>query len=462
MVRFGSGEDVNGMKRISIVGGGPGGLMTAYLLQKLANSPISITLFESTGRLGGKVCTLRFQARPARYEAGAAELYDYSLIGDDPLKELVEELGLSNSFIGGSSVVLDQKIISNIDDVRAHLGVAACEALLSFDRATKDSVSPFEYYMCGQEEPLAAPRPGPRFDALLGTIRQAAARRYVETLIHSDLATEPERTSVEYGAHNYVMNDPRYMRLYCVEGGNERLTQELARRISATVRLNHVVTGIGRGDDGKLRVTHRHQGVVREDSFDLVVLALPNNYLPHIDFRGGRLAAAMRAHHAQYDHPAHYLRISALFERPSWRARLDESFFMLDRFGGCCVYDESARDPETPFGVLGWLVGGQPALEMSDLDDAALIEAALKSLPGVLAEGGLRFLEGRVHRWPAAVNAIPGGLVPRAQSRRHQPEPAEHPDLFVVGDYLYDSTLNGVLDSAEYVAGWLASQMINV
>jgi hypothetical protein len=27
-----------------------------------------------------------------------------------------------------------------------------------------------------------------------------------------------------------------------------------------------------------------------------------------------------------------------------------------------------------------------------------------------------------------------------------------------VGDYLYDSTLNGVLDSAEHVAGWLAAE----
>ncbi len=33
----------------------------------------------------------------------------------------------------------------------------------------------------------------------------------------------------------------------------------------------------------------------------------------------------------------------------------------------------------------------------------------------------------------------------------------EHPNLFLVGDYLYDSTLNGVLDSAEYVSDWIAA-----
>ena len=68
-------------------------------------------------------------------------------------------------------------------------------------------------------------------------------------------------------------------------------------------------------------------------------------------------------------------------------------------------------------------------------------------------------LEGRVHRWIGAVNAIPGGLQARTLDRRHQPEPEDHPNLFVVGDYLFDSTLNGVLDSAQYVASWLAARL---
>jgi hypothetical protein len=44
-----------------------------------------------------------------------------------------------------------------------------------------------------------------------------------------------------------------------------------------------------------------------------------------------------------------------------------------------------------------------------------------------------------------------------ALDRRHQPEPVAHPHLFFVGDYMFDSTLNGVLDSAHHVAGWLGS-----
>jgi protoporphyrinogen oxidase len=64
--------------KIGIVGGGPGGLMTAYMLQKFANCPLEVTLFEASPRLGGKILTPQFESVPIRYEAGAAEFYDYS------------------------------------------------------------------------------------------------------------------------------------------------------------------------------------------------------------------------------------------------------------------------------------------------------------------------------------------------------------------------------------------------
>ena len=62
--------------RIAIVGGGPGGLFTAWRLREQARSPCAITIFEATPRLGGKVQTRRFAHSGVPYEAGAAELYD--------------------------------------------------------------------------------------------------------------------------------------------------------------------------------------------------------------------------------------------------------------------------------------------------------------------------------------------------------------------------------------------------
>jgi hypothetical protein len=41
---------------------------------------------------------------------------------------------------------------------------------------------------------------------------------------------------------------------------------------------------------------------------------------------------------------------------------------------------------------------------------------------------------------------------------RHIPEPAR-PNLFAVGDYLFDSTINGVLDSADFAAECLTEKI---
>src|SRR5436309_2413550 len=115
--------------RIAIIGGGPGGLMTAYLLEKRSRIPLDITIFEAGGRLGGKVVTGRFESAPVTYEAGAAELYDYSRLGPDPLRDLIAELGLTTRPMTGGTVVLGDRFLKTEADVRRELGDAAWEAL---------------------------------------------------------------------------------------------------------------------------------------------------------------------------------------------------------------------------------------------------------------------------------------------------------------------------------------------
>src|SRR5438876_19710 len=81
------------MTRVAIVGGGPGGLMTASLLEQKVFHQCRLTLFEASARTGGKIVSSCLGGVP--YEAGVAELYDYSVIGPDPLRQLVKRLGLA-------------------------------------------------------------------------------------------------------------------------------------------------------------------------------------------------------------------------------------------------------------------------------------------------------------------------------------------------------------------------------
>ena len=218
---------------------------------------------------------------------------------------------------------------------------------------------------------------------------------------------------------------------------------------------------VGLVADGRIAIDVAAASGREQHLFDAVVLALPIEPLRQLQFGGERLQAAMQQHIAHHDHPAHYLRVSILFDKAFWRGHLDDAYCMLEGFDGCCLYDESARDPAEEHGVLGWLIGGEAAVAWSDRDDEAIIQAALDALPAWLREPAQRHrLEARVHRWIGAVSGLPGGWQPLPLDRRHQPEPTDHSTLFTVGDYLFDSTLNGVHDSAQYVADWLASLML--
>jgi monoamine oxidase len=434
-------------------------LFTAHELQRLADRPIAMTVLEASSRLGGKLSTPMFERSGTRYEAGAAEFYDYEQLGHDPLKDLVRELGLPIRPMGGPSVLVDGALVANLDDLRDRLGAQAADSLLAFDATARDCMTPREFYASGDPGGADASAARGPFDRSIAGIADERARRFVEQMIHSDLATEPHRTSEEYGLQNYLMNDPAYMRLYGIEGGNERLVESLASRIDAEIRLGCRVDSVERTPDGPMIVRWTADGARSAGAFDAVVVALPHDRLGSVAFLGDRLAPAVAAHRAHHDHPAHYLRVTMLFDRPFWRSACSDSFWMLDRFGGCCLYDESSRDPAAEHGVLGWLLAGEAARALAESEDATIVAEALAALPPEFARSAAPLREARVHRWTGAVSALPGGRSALPLDRRHCPEPDGHPDLYFVGDYLYDSTLNGVLDSAEYVAAWIAARI---
>ncbi len=445
--------------RVAIVGGGPGGLFTAHMLERHASRPFEATVFEASDRLGGKLVTASFQSLDAPYEAGAAELYDNSPVDEDPLRELVAELGLPTVSMNGGAVWLDGERVSTLEDLRRRGGPSALRAFEAFDRAAHGWMGTRQFYDSDLPESFTDERTPALFAQWLERIGDPFTRRYVERLIHSDLAAEPHQTNLRYGLQNYLMNDPAYMRLYAIEGGNERIVHELVRRQRASVQLGCALESVRTSAQGRVRLTLRSPHGPLEREFEHVVLALSHDHLAQVRFEGEPLRSELQRHIAHYDHPAHYLRISLLFSHAPWRGAFEESFGISERFGGACLYDESARRPQAPYGVLGWLLGGDSAREHAARSDAELIELALDALPSEFAGARGAFLEGRVHRWIGAVNALPGGRVPEPLERRHLPCGRSGPSLHIVGDYLYDSTLNGVLESAHYVAQALGARL---
>src|SRR5262252_9225295 len=458
--------------QIGIVGGGLGGLLTAYHLQEKCEDVCDITILEASERLGGKILTNRFNAVPVLYEAGVAELYDYSMLGPDPLRELVAKLGLDTVPMDGQTVVLDNHILRHRDDIRHFCGAKTLKAIDSFRALCAQMLTPEQYYEGASRSDNEHTWARPSCQRFLEQhVRDATARKYLRVSAHSDIATEPHLTNGLNGLKNFLMDVDGYIKLYSIVGGIERLPHDLIAHLQnppepgiPAIRFvgNSPVMKVGKNADGRYRLFARRQGYYEPYDFDIVVLALPHNWLTTLEWEGDTLSHAMVKHIAHYDRPAHYLRISLLFQYPFWRQYITDAWFMSDAFNGCCVYDESARYDAGGYGVIGWLLAGSDALAFSNLDDQTLIQRVLDALPEQLQAGRDVLIEGRVHRWMGAVNGLPGGSPVQNLKAAHVPEPDEHSGMFVVGDYLFDSTLNGVLDSADIVSDLVLSRLLKV
>ena len=446
------------MTRIGIVGGGPGGLFAAQMLEEFCAGLCEVTLFEAGPRIGGKVLTEQFTTAPVMYEAGVAELYDYSHFGPDPLKQLTKKLGLETVKMNGPAVVLGDAILVNNRDIRSHFGAKTLKALQNFHQHCKEMCTPDDYYEGHWQDDNQNPWANKTFREILDEIPDETARKYVEVASRSDVATEPHMTSALNGLKNVLMDDPRYLRLYSIVGGIGRLVEEVGKRIKAPIVLNSPVVKVGKHGEG-YRLTTRKDGKYANHDFDMVIMALPNYWLQRVEWTGGDLRGAMQKHLAHYDNPAHYLRISMLFKDPFWRSQIPGAYFMTDAFGGCCVYDEGMRHPCEPYGVLNFLLAATEALALSNLDDRRLIDMALDALPASLQNGRDLFLEGRVHRWVGTINGQPGGQPTHEIRQRHVVDPHGHPNLYLTGDYLFDSTINGVFDSADFVTDMIMTEL---
>jgi hypothetical protein len=449
------------MTRVAIVGGGPGGLMTACLIDRKFAGGCSTTVFDADAAPGGKLRTRTFATAPVPYEAGTAEIYDYSCLGNDPLQGLIADLGLSTREMTGQTVIFDDTVLQNDGDIARHLGRSALDAIRAFRRRAADLVPLHEWHPSDWRTDVTHPWTERTCADLLETIDHPVARRYLAVTAHSDLATEPHLTTGLNGLRNLVMAVPGYVRYRSIDGGMSRLAERLIANANCDFVLNSRVTRIERTVEGTWRITSMRGGLTETDDFDVVVLALPASQLCNIEWRGEHLRRAMSAHIARFDRPGHYLRVSLLFRSPFWKDTLAGSWFMVDDFGGACVYNESSRFDTLGHGVLGFLIAGNNALAHMNQDETTLARRVIESLPPALRpRAAAQFMEVRTHRWCGGVSGQPGGLPICDPRLTHSPDAGHLPGLLMVGDYLFDSTLNGVYRSADLTTELLEAHVM--
>lgn len=451
------------MLDLAIVGGGPGGLMSAWYLKRKLGDLCRITIYEASDRLGGKIVTRKFDSAPAMYEAGVAEIYDYSMTGPDPLRELIQHFGLQTIPMDAEQVQFGGELLNDVAGMRRKYGAKTAAAIESFRQRCAEAMTPIEYYegvgAHDNENPWAYKTAEQVLDE---EVEDETAKRFFKVMARSDIATESHNTNGLNALKNYLMDVDGYIGLYSIQNGNEQLIECLQSEVNADIQLNHRVLAVGKASTGRYQLKMMNGKGPETRDFDLVLVCLPHSWLATLGWEGEQLRKSMVKHVSYFDRPAHYLRVSILFESPFWGDKISGAWFMSEAFGGCCVYNEGARHDVGKHGVLNWLIPGSDALAFANLSDQELIDAALKSLPASLGDARAHFVEGKIHRWLSSVNAIPGGLPVRDVMTNHRPEPNEHPGIVVVGDYLFDSTLNGLLDSSDAATDIILTEMMRL
>jgi protoporphyrinogen oxidase/SAM-dependent methyltransferase len=451
------------MLDLAIVGGGPGGLMSAWYLKRKLGDLCRVTIFEASDRLGGKIVTRKFDSAPAMYEAGVAEIYDYSMTGPDPLRELIQHFGLQTIPMDAEQVQFGGELLNDVAGMRRRYGAKTATAIEAFRDRCAEMMSPIEYYegvgAHDNENPWAYKTAERVLDE---EVEDETAKRFFKVMARSDIATESHNTNGLNALKNYLMDVDGYIGLYSIQNGNEQLIECLQSEVNADIQLNHRVLTVGKAPTGRYQLKMMNGKGPETRDFDLVLVCLPHSWLATVGWEGEQLRKSMVKHVSYFDRPAHYLRVSILFDSPFWGEKIAGAWFMSEAFGGCCVYNEGARHDVGKHGVLNWLIPGSDALAFANLSDRDLIDAALKSLPASLGDARSHFMEGKIHRWLSSVNAIPGGLPVRDVMTNHRPEPKEHPGIVVVGDYLFDSTLNGLLDSSDAATDIILTEMMRL
>src|SRR5712672_1739077 len=369
------------MLDLAIVGGGPGGLMSAWYLKRKLGELCRVTILEASDRLGGKILTRKFDSAPAMYEAGVAEIYDYSMTGPDPLRELIQHFGLQTIPMDAEQVQLDGELLNDVPGMRRKYGAKTADAIEAFRKRCSEMVSPVEYYegvgAHDNEHPWAYITAEELLDK---EVDDPVAKRFLKVMARSDLATESHNTNGLNALKNFVMDVDGYIGLYSIQNGNEQLIDCLQSEVNANIHLNHRVLKVGKTAAVRYQLNMMNGRGPETKDFDLVLMCLPHSWLATMGWDGEQLRKSMVKHIAYFDRPAHYLRVSILFDEPFWGEKIPGAWFMSEAFGGCCVYNEGARHDVGKHGVLNWLIAGSDALAFANLSDQELIDAALKSL----------------------------------------------------------------------------------
>ena len=391
------------MKKIGIIGGGISGLAAAFLLKKKG---FEVSLFEKSRRVGGNIQTVKINNFLIEYAPN-------SLLKSPRLVDLIRELDLETEVLAANAankkryVLRDGKLKSlpmtlakmATDDyfsLRARLRLLK-EPFVRTKSPENESVEEFFTRRLGGEiveraaDPFIAGIYAGKPESL--SIRAAFPRLYELEKTHGSLLIGSLRSKAEKA-------DKVFPRTFSFAKGVQTLTDKLAEKLGASIRLNTEVTKIEKLANGKWLIKND----LNEEIFDAIIVSAPAESAAKLieDFD-----AELSKQLAQIYYPPIAMVFSGV-KKESLAKDLDGFGFLipssenrkiLGTIWNSAVFGNRAPDG---YHLLTTFVGGARNAELFEKSDAELFEIVYRELKDIL---GLEVKPEFTHlkRWRKAI-----------------------------------------------------------
>ena len=462
------------MKRIAIIGGGISGLSAAYQLEKAraSGTPLEYTLFESSSRLGGSLCSERVEE--CLVEAGPD-----SFLTEKPWAAMLcKELGLGDQIIGSNDaqrktyIVVHGKLIAMPDGLMFMVPTKLVPTALSplFSWNTKVRMA---------QELLHPPRPMTGDE----TVGELVERHFGSEVV--DRLADPLLSGVYGGDANKLSARavlPRFVEMEEKYGSLSRAMLAAHKKMAAVAKsqparpvfsslkdgMQQLVDAItSRLDPQAVRLRTRVRNVYRpnggwrvaiemgdDEYYDAVVLATPANV-------AGALLEAVDAKLASDLHGISYsssVTVTLGYYMDQLKHLPPGFGFLVPRSEGtrmlACTFVHNKFPHRAPAdrGILRCFLGGARDEAVLSMSDDELLRTVRDELSRIVKLQE-RPLFSRVYRWRGAMAQYESGHIARVE--RIEKRVADIPGLAIAGNAFHGIGVPDCIRSGQQAAAAL-------
>lgn len=282
-----SGPKTSEVAKIAIVGGGIAGLHAAYVLQKAG---VASTIYEGSGRAGGRIYTGSDVVAPNTYTELGGEFIDTN---HEDMIQLCKEFGLklndrldpkgegklNEAYFFEGKLYTETQLITAFKPVakRMLVDIDKISDTLAYNTMTDDDKH-FDQMSIAQY-----------LDSIgcSGWIRKLLDVAWVtEFGLETDQQTALNLlwmigADLSEGFSMFGESDEKYE----IDGGNEQVVKELHKRLGAQVKLEHKLMAIQDHSGGGYTLVFSHGNGTKEVKAEMAIIAIPFTLLREVDIQ---------------------------------------------------------------------------------------------------------------------------------------------------------------------------------